>query len=216
MLVCVPNPALPDAVTALAQAPLKWAGKIVVLCDSTEDSSALRPIRELGAAVASLTPVAGPLPRFIVEGDRPAVREAKNFVRDLRGYAVELNSEKLALYMAGVSFGSCLFIPLAAACVECMAGASGSTLDAMKIADSLYQRWLRAYVHAGKKCWSGPLAWGDETAVFRELEALRKADPRLERLYREIAAFALEWSKRHPALLRRLRDTNRAPAAGAD
>ena len=209
VLICVPRDALAEAVAILAEAPLKWPGKIALLCDSVEDSGALKRIHDLGAAVASLTPVDGTAPRFLVEGDRTAVREAKNLVRDLRGQAIELDSQKMALYLAGMSLGSGLFIPLAAACVECIAGASGSTLDAMKIVDALYQRWLRAFVHAGKKSWSGPLAWGDEATVMRELEALHKADPRLERLYREMAVFALEWFNRHPELLGRLR-------AGAD
>jgi predicted short-subunit dehydrogenase-like oxidoreductase (DUF2520 family) len=206
VLICVPDEVLPETVSTLANAGLKWPGKIVFLCNSREDSRVLNPLRELGAAAASVAPVEGPLPRYIVEGDRPAVREAKHLVRDLRGHAVELDREKLALYMAGISFGSSLFIPLAASSVACVAGASGSTLDAMEIANALYQRWLRAYMHAGKKSWTGPLALGDEAAILRELEALHRADPRMERLYRGLAVFALEWSDRHPELLRRLRE----------
>ena len=206
VLVCVPDDTLPEAVSLLAEAPIRWAGKIVLLCDSAEDSSALGRIRALGASAASLSPVEGPLPRFIVEGDKPAVREAKHLVSDLQGHAIELDSEKMALYMAGLSFGSTLFIPLMASCVECITGASGSSLDAIKIANALYQRWLRAFVHAGRKSWSGPLAWGDQSAIRRELEALRKTDPRLERFYRELAIYALEWSKRHPEMLDWLRD----------
>ncbi len=204
VLICVPDATLAETVSLLADAPCGWPGKIVLLCDSGEHSSALAPLAERGAAVASLTPLDGQAPRFIVEGDRLAVREAKHLVRDMHGRAIEVDSEKMALYMAGMSFGSSLFLPLAATCVECIAGASGSTLVGMRIADALYQRWLRAYLHAGKKSWSGPLAAGDETAVFRQLEALHRADPAVERLYREMAIFALEWSKRHPELLRRL------------
>src|SRR5579885_2623506 len=192
------------AVTELAEAPVRWTGKSVLLCDSGEDSHALEPIRRHGAAVASLNPLEGLRSQFIVEGDRTAVREAKHLVRDLSGQAIELSSDKMALYLAGHSFGSELFIPLVAACVDSIAAACGSTPRAVRIAEGLYQRWLRAYLHAGRKSWTGPLAWGDEDSVLREVEALRKADPERERLYRELAVFALSWSGRHPELLRKL------------
>ena len=51
---------------------------------------------------------------------------------------------------------------------------------------------------AGKKSWSGPLASGDRAAVRRELEALEEANPLLAQFYRDVAAFALAWFKRHP------------------
>src|SRR5262245_528524 len=122
----------------------------------------------------------------------------------------------MALYMAGLSFGSTLFIPLVASCVECVTGASGSSLDAIKIANALYQRWLRAFVHGGRKGGSGPLAWGDQSAIRRERDALRKTDPRLERFYRELAIYALEWSKRHPEMLDWLRTGDLGPSDTQD
>lgn len=205
VLISVPDKVLPVALVHLGEAPIEWQNKSVLLCDSGEDSCILAPLRQRGAAAASLNPVGGPAPRFIVEGDHMAVREAKLLVRELKGQIIELDSEKMAMYTAGQSLGSTLFVPLAAACVECIAAASGSTPGAMRIAEALFQRWLRAFVHAGKKSWSGALASGDEGAVFRELEALHKANPSLERIYRELAIFALEWSRRHPDLLEKLR-----------
>ncbi|HWB96532.1 MAG TPA: DUF2520 domain-containing protein [Bryobacteraceae bacterium] len=216
LLIAVPDKILPAVLSRLQEARINWGGRSILLCDSGEDSRVLAPFRKAGAAGASIHPLDGQASRFVVEGDAPAVREAKHLVRELKGQALELNSEKMPLYLAGQSLGSGLFLPLAAACMECIAAATDSVPTAMRITEALYQQSLRAFMHAGKKGWSGSLASGDQPAVLRELDALGEADPALARLYRELAVFALVWSHRHPALLQKLRDYPLREADAAD
>jgi predicted short-subunit dehydrogenase-like oxidoreductase (DUF2520 family) len=128
--------------------------------------------------------------RFVAEGDRPAVREAKALVRQLGGRVEEVHTAKMALYGAALSFGAGLFTPLIEASAQCLQDAGMTKASAMKVAGVLFQSSLRGYVYAGKRSWSGPLAEGDRVAVKLEIEALGASKPLLARYYREMAVSA--------------------------
>ena len=204
LLMCVPESILARSVAELSNASLDWSGRAVLLCESLQDSTALDPVRRRGAATGSIHPIEASDGRFIIEGDREAVRIAKHLVNELNGRAIEFNRGEMALYGAGLAFGSTLFTPLIAASMECLAVGCGDSPAALRIVEALFQSSLRAYVHAGKKSWSGAVASGEERTVLRDLRALRQVNPSLARYYRDSAVFALEFFNRHPEMLRRL------------
>jgi predicted short-subunit dehydrogenase-like oxidoreductase (DUF2520 family) len=205
VFICVPGSSVASAVETVAAAPLAWPGKIVLLCDGEMDSRSLAALRGQGAAAGSVRPIEGSSGNFGLEGDPAAVREARRLVHELKGRAVEFRPGCMDLYTAGVTFASSLFTPLMAACTDCLAASLRDARSAPHIAEALFQNSLRAYGHAGRKSWNGPLASGDAAAVGRELAALSARDPALARYYRAAAAFALQLLDRHPELLPTLR-----------
>lgn len=204
ILVCVPETALTEAVGMLAATEIAWAGKTLLLCESAGTSRALESLRARGAAVGSVAGIEGGGGRFLVEGDPAAIRHARRLVTELGGKAVEFDTSRMALYDAGRTFATSLLTPLIAACVECLSTAGRDPATATRIAETLLQKTLRAYLQSGRKSWSGPLAAGDESEVRRQLAVLCENRPLLARYYRQAAAGALEYFDRHPALRQEL------------
>jgi predicted short-subunit dehydrogenase-like oxidoreductase (DUF2520 family) len=192
ILICAPVRAVDAMVSALGEA-IACRGKVILLCESGCDSRKLAGLRAQGAEVGSMQPIPGfEGRRFLVEGDKTAVREAKSLARALDGRVEEAGAGKMDLYLAALSFGTSLFTPLLEAAVRCLQQAGMPQTSAVRIAEALFRESLRGYVYAGKRSWSGPLAMGDRAAVERELEALTASMPLLARQYREASAWALE------------------------
>src|SRR5436190_1310636 len=85
ILIIAPVGGVPAIVSALADG-IDCRGKIVLLCEAGSDSAQLASLRARGAAVGSIHLIPGfNRQRFVAEGDRAAVREAKNLVRQIRG-----------------------------------------------------------------------------------------------------------------------------------
>jgi predicted short-subunit dehydrogenase-like oxidoreductase (DUF2520 family) len=200
VLVSVPGAALPRALACLLAGGVDWGSKQVLLCDTALDSSALAGLRQRGAATATLNPVEALPDYYVAEGDRLAVRQAKHLVHSLGGRTIEIDPGGLALYHAGLSFAGALFAPLAALAIESLRRAGCKPTQAAQITGAVFSRTLRAWLHAGKKSWTGSLAAGDEAAIRREIDALARANPAAARFYRQTAAFALEYFGRHPGL----------------
>jgi predicted short-subunit dehydrogenase-like oxidoreductase (DUF2520 family) len=202
VLVSVPAAALAPAARRLAAAPVDWRGKVVLSGGGGPGGEPLDVLRDRGAATGSLWQI-GCGARYAAEGDRAAVREARPLVHLLHGRMVELTRPGLGLYAAGISFATTLFTPLIAASVESLRHAGCSRPVALEVADDLFQRTLRAWVHSGRKSWTGPLRTGDLAEVGRQMDALANRDPRAARYYRHAAAFALEYFH-HPGALKDL------------
>jgi predicted short-subunit dehydrogenase-like oxidoreductase (DUF2520 family) len=193
ILICSPARGVPAIAQALAEG-IDCKGKIVLLCESGADSRQLARLKAKGTSVGSIHVIPGfDGRRFVAEGDRLAVREAKGLVRQLGGRVEEVQTAKMSLYAAGLSFGAGLFTPLIEASAQCLQDAGMTKASAMRVAGVLFQSSLRGYVYAGKRSWSGPLAEGDHAAVKREIDGLSASKPLLARYYREAAALALEF-----------------------
>ncbi len=216
ILICVPGGSFDKVIGELSRADITWEGKTLLLCDSSLYSSELPDFRLRGAAIGSINPLSIVPRQFIVEGDREAVRAARDLASEFGGKSIELNGERVWSYQAALTFSSGLLTPLIESCVEClhMAGIPGAA--AGRIAESLFQRSLRSFMHAGRKSWSGLLALGDEKGIESEIEELREFDPLLAEYYRVSALFALEFFKRHPQLASRLAGAGGARASRAD
>jgi predicted short-subunit dehydrogenase-like oxidoreductase (DUF2520 family) len=192
ILICAPVQAVEQIVSELADA-LDCPSKIVLLCEGGVGSGPLARLRDRGASVGSLQSVPGfDGDRFVAEGDRTAILAAKRLVRRLGGRLDQIDTGKIALYAAALSFGSSLYSPLLEASLQCLEEAGMAKNSAMKVVEALFQNSLRGYLYAGKRSWNGPLAAGDRAAVEQEMEALGVSKPVLKRLYSETAALAVE------------------------
>ena len=192
ILVCAPAKSLVATVSSLSNA-IQCRGKTILLCDAGADSRVLSSLQSRGAAVGSIQVIPGSEDRrFVAEGDRAAVREAKLLVKEIGGRVEEVRTGKLGVYAAALSFGGGLFTPLMEASLLCLQEAGMPKANAMKVVEALFRATLRAYAYTGKRSWSGPLAEGDRAAVRRELEALAASKPLLARHYREACTLALQ------------------------
>jgi len=190
ILICTPASGVAAVVAALAGA-IDCEGKIILLCDAGADSGHLAPLRSRGAAAGSIHVIPGfDGRRFAVEGDRTAVREAKNLVRKIGGRVEEIESAKMATYAAGLSFGTSLFTPLMEASLQCFLDAGMTKTSALKVVEAVFQNSLRGYVYAGKRSWSGPLADGNLEAAQLEIQSLSGSNPLLAEHYRSVASLA--------------------------
>jgi predicted short-subunit dehydrogenase-like oxidoreductase (DUF2520 family) len=192
ILICAPVRGVAGIIRALEGA-IECRGKIILLCDSGTDSRQLARMKAKGAQVGSIDPIPGfDGRRFVTEGDRGAVREAKSLVARLGARVEEVQTAKIAVYAAGLSFAAGLFTPLMEASAQCLQEAGMTKASAVKVAGALFENSLRGYVYAGKRSWNGPLAEGDLAAVRQEIEALGTAKPLLARYYRATAPLAIE------------------------
>lgn len=196
VLVAVPDNLLAEVVSGLADALADCSGRIVLLCDSRLDSAELAPLAERGAATASLMPVPGLAQRYVVEGERRAVREARHLVQDERTRVFELPVGNKAVFLAALAFTGPLLLPVADAAARCLRVAGLPTPAGDNLGEQLIQRTLRAYMHAGRKAWSVLSAGSDRGEIARHLAALEAREPSLARAYRVLAGLALEWFER--------------------
>lgn len=202
VLVCAPGGTIRRVCGLLKDASLQWKGKTLLVFDSGEYSCDVPEFRARGAAVASLNPVDGLPDRYVIEGDREALRHAKLLVRAMGGKPVEIASDQIRMYDAAQTLAGSLFTPLIETCVECIrqTGVTGPAAAAM--GEALLQRSLRAFMYAGRKSWSGPVARAERAAVDRECRALTAAKPLMGQYFRNAADFAFALYQTFPELTR--------------
>ncbi|MBI1790947.1 MAG: DUF2520 domain-containing protein [Acidobacteria bacterium] len=211
ILLCVPAKQIPGALARLSES-LDWPGPTVLDCGPGADSRRLAELREQGAAIGSLRPVAGLANRlFVAEVDPAAVRAADRLAGRLGGRTEIVETERLDLYLAALTFGSSLFTPLLAAAADCLREAGLSKAGVDQVSGALFEQSLRGYQYSGNRSWRGPLAAGDSQRVMGELSALSRWRPRLAGYYRDSARFALGYVGRHS----KLRDSLGLTAAAA-
>jgi len=192
VLIAVPEALLEDTVDRLAGAELNWQGKIAVLCDDRLDCAALDSLSRKGAARASLSTIPGLAGQFLIEGERAAVREVKRLLARAAERIYELPCGNKALFLAGLTFAGSLSLPAADAAAKCLRLCGLPASAARVICGDILEKARRAYLHAGRKAFSGALAEGDASQVARELAALEQLDPSLAGAYRSLACLALE------------------------
>lgn len=190
ILICAPPSSVAAIDTALGES-IDCRGKTILLCDEGADSSHLSSLRSLGAAVGSIQTIPGfDGQRFVAEGDRGAMREAKTLVRHMGGRLEEVDAGKIGMYAAALSFGTSLCTPLMEASLQCLLDAGMTKPNAVKIVEALFQSSARIYAYAGKNRRSSPLARADLAAVKREIDALAVSKPQLAEHCRQALALA--------------------------
>jgi predicted short-subunit dehydrogenase-like oxidoreductase (DUF2520 family) len=173
----------------MAAAGLDWSEKVVLICGESFTSEDLSELAAKGAAVGSLTAIDGPGElRFLVEGDRLAVRGAKKLVEVGGGRVLEIRQCTQRVCAAGASFASWLLVPLIDASVECFRAAGLTPGRAGPIVERIVERSLRAYLKGGRRSWKEPRSAEQRRAILRQVESLRKTDS-------ELASFLLDTAR---------------------
>jgi len=196
--LCVPDGAI--ACCAAALSGREWKNQTVLHASGAVASDALAPLRDRGAAVASLHPmmtfVRGARPllagvTFAVEGDPAAVRVASRMARDLGGRVVRIRAAAKPLYHAFGAFTSPLLIALLAAAEQVARAAGIDHNDARAASRPILEQTVRNYLARGPAAaFSGPLVRGDVDTVRRHLRALRRV-PQARQVYIALVGAAL-------------------------
>jgi predicted short-subunit dehydrogenase-like oxidoreductase (DUF2520 family) len=202
IMLCAAAGSVDRIARGLTEARLDWSAKTLLICDSHAYTCDFPQFRERGAAMASVNQIEGYAHHYAIEGDREALREAKVLVRDLRGKPVEILSDRVRMYDAARTLAGSLFTPLIETCAECIRQAGVTGPAATTLAEALLQRSLRAFMHSGRKSWSGPVARAERDVINREFLALQAAKPMMGKYFRSAADFALDLYRTFPELTR--------------
>lgn len=202
VLLCVPEKKFAALASELNAAPLDWHRKVVVICGGPFDSGSLAELAARGAEIASVHCLEEvQQPRFLVEGDRLAVRYAKRFIEGGGGIVIEIRRGYAGVCAAGAAFASWLLLALVDAAAVCFRQAGLTPRRAGAIVERIGQRTLRAYLKGGRRA-CRVLATAEERSAFRyQLESLRKAQPELAGLFWDLAVLALNHLGRDAAWL---------------
>lgn len=193
VVLCAPEPRLTHFISAMARSRLRWDNKTVLLAGGSFGSERLHALAELGASVGSLSLLPeSDEARYLVEGDRLAVRVARSLIEESGGRVLEVEQGTKEICAASISFASWLLLPLMDASVECLRHAGLTPGRAGPVVERLLHRSLRAYLKGGRRAFHAPQTDQQQEAFLRQVEALRKTDRALADLFEQSAALTLD------------------------
>ena len=196
---CVPDRSIASVARELP-ASAQWQGKVAFHSSGALPSDELDVLRQRGAAVASVHPmmtfVAGATPSlagvpFALEGDRLAVRLARQIAHSLNAPAFTIRKQDKAAYHAWGAFTSPLLVA-ALVTMEKVAQAAGLTAsDTHRKMLPIVQQTMKNYERLGPAgAFSGPLVRGDVETVRQHLRVLKNI-PGARDVYCALARAAL-------------------------
>lgn len=179
---CVPDSSIAGGAESLAAAA-DWKGRVALHSSGALTADELDSLREAGAAVASVHPmmtfVRGSRPSlkdvpFAIEGDRRAVRSARELVRGLGGRIFTIRKEQKDAYHAWGMFASPLLDALLAVAERVAEAAGVRRQMARERMLPILRQTLNNYGRMGAaESFSGPIARGDVATVQKHLGVLR-------------------------------------------
>lgn len=203
-----------DAIGPIAkQLAPRWRGKFALHSSGALGSAVLAPLRNSGAAVASLHPMMTFVGRgtpslagvpFAVEGDPPAVRAGRRIAADLGGSSFSIRARGKTLYHAMGSFSSPLVIATLAMAERIGQAAGIAKKDVPKVIAPILRQTLLNYSRGGAvKAFSGPIVRADVQTIRRHLRELKKV-PGAREIYLALARSAISnFAVRDPRALRK-------------
>lgn len=178
-----------------------WKGKIVFHSSGALTSEVLSPLRDAGAATASLHPmmtfVAGSRPTFegvafAIEGDRRAITVARQVAKALKADIFEIKKSAKVLYHALGSFSSPMLVATLVTAERIGRAAGFSKKQLQKIMAPILHQTLQNYQRSGAAAaFSGPVKRGDINTIRGHLRELTKV-PAASAVYRALIQSALK------------------------
>jgi hypothetical protein len=178
ILLRVEDEALPRVVEELASAGLVLSNFSFVLCESWMTTDALAPLRDAGAAVATVMNV--PTERrnwFIMEGQPMAVFHLRRFIERNDARAVEIRSGTKSLYFAAELLIQALPVPLLIAAQQAFRTTGITSKNLALISGEMIQEMVRGLMKGARMIWGGPLAQSSPETAAAHLESLRSSNP---------------------------------------
>ncbi len=163
-----------------------WKGSHFVLLGSDEEASALEELRQGGALACSVAAVPSRArDAVILEGDRRAVRRARQWLAEGHLRCLELAPGGKPLALLGIQTAAKLLTPLLDSALMTLRAAGVGSRDARRLLHEAADAAMRAFLARGRQGWENPCAPHRAALTSRRLEAAFQAVP-------ELAAFQAE------------------------
>lgn len=208
-MLAVSDDRIGEVAAALAQAH-DLSGAVVFHCSGAKASSELAPLRDAGAAVASVHPVrsfadpAAVASAFEgtwcgVEGDAAALAQLVPAFEAAGARIVTIDAAAKTVYHAAAVFASNYLTTVLDAALRAYVAAGIPEPVARQLAGPLAGETLANVLRLGApQALSGPIARGDEATVARQQAAVDAWDPASGRLYAALAQATRELAARKP------------------
>ena len=183
VLIRVPDASLPRTVEELCGSELVFRDLAFVLCESCLSSSALKPLQDRGATVATVTPVQSIRQSwFILEGQLAAMRHVRRFLERNNSRAFELRPGTKPLYFAAQMMALGLPSTCYAAAQQALraAGISGNRLHGLL--EEMSFEMFRAFSNGIRFRWPGARLGCTREVADEYLGLLRQQHPQLAAL----------------------------------
>jgi predicted short-subunit dehydrogenase-like oxidoreductase (DUF2520 family) len=175
-----------------------WKGKVVLHTCGSLPSAVLRPLKLRGAAIGSLHPYQTvPSPQagvrnlrgcfWGIEGDRPALRVARNWVRRLGGVAFPIRPKNKTLYHLSAFMVSPALVTLMAQAASLLKQAGVPAQISYPMLRQFVTETAKNFADLGaRRALTGPAVRGDWVTIRRHVAALRRSVPEFEPVYQSL------------------------------
>ncbi|HKW57746.1 MAG TPA: Rossmann-like and DUF2520 domain-containing protein [Candidatus Acidoferrum sp.] len=216
ILISTPDRVLAQVARELARVGgEELRGTIVLHTSGALSSQVLEPVRKCGAETASMHPLQSfsgvgipPLEGkvFALEGDRAAVRVARQMARSLGGVPVRIESARKPLYHAAGALAAGSVLALMEAATRLMTCAGMKRRESARALLPLTRQVLENFERLGPRAaWTGPLSRGDYAVVASHLEAMKEFPAEFSEGYEALNRLAaIVLAQNSPAVLQEL------------
>ncbi len=224
ILIATPDSAISSVAADMARLFAEdWKGKVILHTSGALDSRILEPLRAFGASVGSMHPLqtfsgvgVPPLEGrvFAIEGDPAAVRLARQMVRSLAGYILQLPVSGKAAYHAAASMAAGQMLAVVEASTTIMMSLGIKRRDAVRALLPLTRQVLDNFERLGPRAaWTGPLARGDYGVIAAHFAALHNFPREYRNAYDHLNRLAARVFFHDPQLDKLLTEQKAATAA---
>ena len=223
ILISTPDDALAEVVKSLARIGDSIVrGKIILHTSGALDRSELAPLARLGASTGSLHPMqtfsGRNIPKlkdviFAVEGDRRALRTAKQIARALGGIPVAIDGKNKPIYHATAVLVAGSEFALMEASIQMLVRIGFTRRRALQTLLPLTRQMLDNIERLGPRAaWTGPISRGDYAIVAKHARALQKYPREFQDAYAALALLSGKVLSKNPAAA--MKQLKRALATG--
>jgi len=223
ILISTPDNALATVARSLAQGRGSIArGKIILHTSGALDRSELAILARLGASTGSLHPMqtfsGRNIPKlkdviFAVEGDRRALRTAKQMARSLGGIPVAIDGKNKPIYHATAVLVAGSEFALMEASIQMLVRIGFTRRRALQTLLPLTRQMLDNIERLGPRAaWTGPISRGDYAVVAKHAKALQKYPREFQNAYAALALLSGKVLSKNPTAA--MRELKRALANG--
>jgi predicted short-subunit dehydrogenase-like oxidoreductase (DUF2520 family) len=185
VLITTPDDAVGKLAVALAKiGGEEWRGKIVLHTSGALDRSELAPLARFGASTGSLHPLqtfsGRTTPRlegvvFALEGDRQALRAARQITLALGGIPIVIQGGHKPAYHAAAAFAAGSLLAVLEASTQILMAIGFTRRSATRAVVPLVRQMIENFERMGpRSSWTGPLSRGDYATVRKHLVALKR------------------------------------------
>jgi len=175
-----------------------WKGKVVLHTCGSLPSAVLRPLKLRGAAIGSLHPYQTvPSPEagvrnlrggfWALEGDRPALRVARDWVRRWGGVTFSIRPEQKTLYHLSAFIVCPTTVTLMAQAARLLKQAGVPPKVSRPMLRRFVTETAKNFAELGaRRALTGPAVRGDWATIGRHLAALRRSAPEFVPVYQSL------------------------------